>query len=73
MVYNNLDSQIFNTSITLGFSIPEDLMQPAVRVGGKALSAWTEGPIDRWNGQYFRREGKILFVTVQPNSIVEFH
>ncbi len=73
VVYNNLDSQIFNTSITLGFSIPEDLMQPAVRVGGKALSAWTEGPIDRWNGQYFRREGKILFVTVQPNSIVEFH
>ena len=73
VVYNNLDCQIFNTSITLGFSIPEDLMQPTVQVGGKTLCPWTEGPIDRWNSQYFRREGKTLLVTVQPNSIVEFH
>jgi hypothetical protein len=73
VVYNNLDSQIFNTSITLGFSIPEDLMQPTVQVGGKTLSPCTEGPIDRWNSQYFRWEGKTLLVTVQPNSIVEFH
>ena len=31
-----------------------------------------EGPTDRWDAQYVRRAGDQMFVTVKPNTILEF-
>lgn len=69
-VYNDLDLKVFNNSITLEFSFPE---QDGIRVqsGGNPLPERTAGPADRWTNEYFRREGGRLFVTVRPNTILE--
>ena len=70
VVYNDLDSKIFNNSLTLEFSFPENV---ALFSQGKPLAAWNQQVLtDRWNSEYFRREGEKVFVTLQPNTILEF-
>ncbi len=68
-IFNRLDNKIFNGSITLRFrsSAPQ-----RVRVDGKELSECAAGPVARWDGQYFRIDGRDLLVTIQTNTILEF-
>jgi peptidoglycan/xylan/chitin deacetylase (PgdA/CDA1 family) len=70
-VYNELDSRIYNNSVTLEFSVPEK-GKIQVAAGGKAISERSAGITDRWSDEYFRRGGKTLFVTVRPNTVLEF-
>jgi peptidoglycan/xylan/chitin deacetylase (PgdA/CDA1 family) len=69
-VYNDLDPKIYNNSVTLEFSAPE---QESVQVksGDTVLPERAAGVTDRWTEQYFRREGGRLFVTIHPNTILE--
>jgi hypothetical protein len=68
-VFNRLDSKVYSGSITLRFRAS---MATRVIVDGKELSERVAGPVERWDGQYFRRDGGDLLVTIRPNTIVEF-
>jgi peptidoglycan/xylan/chitin deacetylase (PgdA/CDA1 family) len=69
VVYNDLDPKIYDMSITLEFTAP-----PMVRVfvNGKRLQERKHGVIDRWTGQYYRRELNQVYVTIRPNTVLEF-
>lgn len=69
-VFNNLDPKVYNNSITLAFSLASGL-KTQVFVDGKPLPR-KQGMTDRWNTEYFRREGEKLWVTMRPNRILEF-
>ena len=68
-VSNNLDRKIYNGSITLHFSAPAGV---TVLSSGRKLAERTEGLTDRWNEEYFRRDGENVYVTVLSNTTVEF-
>jgi hypothetical protein len=68
-VYNELDPQIYDGSVTLEFAVPEE-SAVQVLVNGKALAEPPAGPTVDWRGEYFRREGAKVHVTVKPNTIV---
>jgi hypothetical protein len=72
VVYNSLDPQIFDGSITVKFSLPAATRVVEISAGVSRLSQRNREAADRWNTSYFRREGATLIVTVQPNSIVDF-
>ena len=67
-VFNDLDPKIYLNSITLQFTAPA---KTRVFSGGKPLAERETGLTDRWSDEYFRREGKALYVTVRPNTILE--
>jgi hypothetical protein len=67
-VFNDLDPKIYQNSITLQFTAPAGAH---VLSGGKSLPERGNGLTDRWSDEYFRREGKTLYVTVRPNTILE--
>jgi hypothetical protein len=71
-VYTHLDPKIFNNSITLAFFVPKTIAKVTTLVGGKALPERSQGLTDRWNSEYYRREGETLYVTVRPNTLLEF-
>lgn len=68
-VFTQLDPKIYNGSISLEFEVTE----PVRVIGdGRELAEYISRPLDRWDGQYFRRvDGRIL-LTTPPNTIVEF-
>jgi Predicted xylanase/chitin deacetylase len=68
-VSNNLDRKVYNGSITLEFRAPAGT---TVLSNGKRLSERTKQVTDRWNEEYFRREGETVYVTVRPNTTLEF-
>lgn len=68
-VTHDLNRTIYNGSITLEFEAPPGAM---VQANGKSLPERTNEIADRWNQEYFRREGNRLLVTVQPNTRLEF-
>ena len=68
-VFNQLDRKVYNGSITLRF---RSSVAMQVTVNGNELTEYAAGPVSRWDGQYFRRDGEDSLVTVQPNSVVEF-
>lgn len=68
-VVNDLDPKIYRNSITLQFAAPANV---TVTANGKALPARKAGPTTRWDEEYVRREGRTLFVTVRPNTVIEF-
>jgi peptidoglycan/xylan/chitin deacetylase (PgdA/CDA1 family) len=68
-VFNQLDRKVYDGSITLRFRSSAAM---DATVNGKELTEHPTGPVARWDGQYFRRDGDDLLVTVQPNCIVEF-
>ena len=70
-VYNDLDPKIYNGSVTLEFSVPEETALQ-VLAAGKPLAEPPVGPTADWRAEYFRREGTSLYVTVMPNTIVGF-
>lgn len=69
VVSHNLDRKKYNGSITLEFAAPAGV---GVFAGGKALPERTTELTDRWTEQYFRRDGERVYVTVLPNTTVEF-
>jgi len=68
-VFNRLDPKIYNGSITLEFQADA----PArVIANGKEVAERAVGPITLWTGEYFRRVGESVLLTIRPNTIVEF-
>jgi peptidoglycan/xylan/chitin deacetylase (PgdA/CDA1 family) len=68
-VSNNLDRKIYNGSITLEFRAPAGI---TILSNGKRLTDRGKAVADRWNQEYFRREGEALYVTVFSNTMLEF-
>jgi peptidoglycan/xylan/chitin deacetylase (PgdA/CDA1 family) len=68
-VYSSLDPKIYNGSITLEF---QTRVSVAVTANGRMLAETASQPVTRWDGEYFRRTGQGLLVTVQPNTLLEF-
>ena len=68
-VCTTLDTRIYNGSITLEFQAP---VAARVTSSGTALLERPAGPTDRWTGEYVRRDGQRLYVTVKPGTTVEF-
>jgi peptidoglycan/xylan/chitin deacetylase (PgdA/CDA1 family) len=64
-----LDPKIYNGSITLDFEAHGAI---SVSTNGRKLADHGRGLTDRWNEEYFRREGEHWYVTVHPNTILEF-
>jgi peptidoglycan/xylan/chitin deacetylase (PgdA/CDA1 family) len=69
-VHHNLDPRIYDNSVTLNFVISA-ASKVAVRASGKPLPEKTAKLTDRWNTEYYRRDGAATLVTVRPNQIVE--
>jgi peptidoglycan/xylan/chitin deacetylase (PgdA/CDA1 family) len=69
-IHNNLDPAIYDNSVTLEFSILA-ARKVSVRAGDKAVAEKSAKLTDRWNAEYFRRDGDLTFVTIRPNSILE--
>jgi peptidoglycan/xylan/chitin deacetylase (PgdA/CDA1 family) len=68
-VYNDLDGKIFNGVLTLEFSVPERITPLS---HGKPILEGSPQLTDRWEHEYFRREGDRVFITIHPNTILEF-
>jgi peptidoglycan/xylan/chitin deacetylase (PgdA/CDA1 family) len=64
-----LDPRIYNGSLTLEFEAPAGT---TVSSSGRTLVDRPAGPTDRWTGEYVRRDGRRLYVTVKPNTTLEF-
>jgi hypothetical protein len=72
-VYNSLDPKIYDNCITLEFNLPA-ARSIEVRSAGKRIPQREPKQLtDRWNVEYFRREGDSTLVTLRPNTILEFH
>lgn len=68
-VYNDLDPKIFNGSVTLEFSAP---VGTRVTANGRALPERQRAAVLRWNEEFVRRDAGVLYVTVRPNTVLEF-
>jgi peptidoglycan/xylan/chitin deacetylase (PgdA/CDA1 family) len=68
-VCNPLDPKIYNGSITLEFQAQVPVI---VLADGRKLSERASGPVTSWTGEYVRRCGQSLLVTVRPNTVLEF-
>ncbi len=71
-VYNVLDPKIFTNSITLEFSLAKSAKHIVILARGRQIPEKAQGLTDRWDAEYYRRDGQTVFVTVRPNTIVEF-
>ena len=52
--------------------IPGAARALTVTSSGRRLAERAAAVTDRWTGEYVRRDGERLFVTVKPNTTVEF-
>lgn len=68
-VSHPLDPNIYNGSITLEFETSAPVRPMA---DGEELPERAAGPVQRWDGRYYRRAGDSLLLTIRPNTIVEF-
>ena len=66
---NHLDPKIYSGSITAEFVAPAGI---AILSGGRKLAERADAIADRWDAEYFRREGGRLYVTARSNTILEF-
>ena len=69
-VHNTLDPKVYDNAVTLAFAVPAT-SAVSVRAGGRALPEKASKLTDRWNAEYYRRDGSSTFVTLRPNQIVE--
>jgi peptidoglycan/xylan/chitin deacetylase (PgdA/CDA1 family) len=67
-VSHTLDPKVYDGSVTLEFEIPAGFV---IRSSGKPVAERTSASVDRWNGEYFRRAGDRVFITVRPNTNLE--
>lgn len=68
-VAHDLDAKMYSTSVTLEFRAPGEWR---VEVNGVPLVERSGRLTDRWNEEYWRRSGEIVYVTVKPKAIVKF-
>ena len=68
-VHNRLDPAVYDNAVTLAFVIPA-AMKVVVRAGTRTIAEKVAGTTDRWNVEYFRRNGTTTLVTIRPNTIV---
>jgi peptidoglycan/xylan/chitin deacetylase (PgdA/CDA1 family) len=68
-VYNSLDPEIYNGSVTLEFRTQTPV---TVMANGSRLAERAFGPVTRWDGAYLRVAGYSLLITVRPNTLLEF-
>jgi len=68
-VVNRLDPRIYNGSVTLEFQCRQPVH---VSADGKKLPALSSAPVDSWVGECVQRQGDRLWVTIRPNTILEF-
>lgn len=68
-VFNPLDAKVFNGSVTLEFRAHTPVN---VFAGARPLAEGGAGPVTSWRGEYMRRAGQNLLITVQPNTVVTF-
>jgi peptidoglycan/xylan/chitin deacetylase (PgdA/CDA1 family) len=66
---NQLNPKIYNGSITLDFIAPANT---TVLSDGKKLAEQPGAVADRWDQEYFRREGEHVYVTVKAKTTLEF-
>jgi hypothetical protein len=66
-VSNPLDLKIYNGSVTLLFDSPR--VKRVIASGAPLLEF--SGIADRWETQYYRRDGRLLYITVKPNTTLE--
>lgn len=66
---NQLDPKIYSGSMTLEFIAPPNTV---VLSNGRKLAEQSDSLTDRWDEEYFRREGEHLYVTVKARTILEF-
>jgi hypothetical protein len=69
-VSNNLDRKVYSGSLTLEFSAPAGMT--ILSDGRKLAERGKDEMTDRWNQEYFRRDGAHLYVTVLSNTTLEF-
>lgn len=67
-VSTTVDTKVHNSSVTIELEAPAGA---TVTASGRKLAERPAGPTDRWTGEYVRRDGQRLFVTVKPNTTVE--
>ncbi len=68
-VSNGLDPKIYDGSLTLEFRAPAGV---TIASNGKRLAERTNELTDRWNQEYFRRDGDRVYVTVRSNTTLVF-
>ncbi|HLJ59664.1 MAG TPA: polysaccharide deacetylase family protein [bacterium] len=68
-VVNRLDPRIYNGSVTLEFHTTASV---CVIARGSELPERAPAPVDRWDGEYVRRTDERLWLTIRPNTVVEF-
>ncbi len=68
-VTHDLDPRAYGVSATLEFTAPAG-WAPALE--GRALPERSSGLTDRWDQEYFRREGGAVYVTVKPRAVIAF-
>jgi hypothetical protein len=68
-VVHRLDPTIYNGSITLEFQARGPTR---VIANGREVGERPAGPVSRWDGEYLRRAGERILLTVRPNTLVEF-
>lgn len=62
-VENGLSPRMYPTSVTLEFAAPTGWAP-------EGLPERAAGVTDRWDGEYYRRDGDKLYVTVRPKAVV---
>ena len=70
-VAHDLPPHIFPNSVTLEFAFAAP-GQWDVEANGRPLPERSTGLTDRWDQEYFRRQGDVMFVTVRPKAILQF-
>lgn len=68
-VHHDLDPAIYDNAVTLHFVIAE-AHGVEVHAGDTPIAVKNSPMTDRWNTQYYRRDGDATLVTVRPNQIV---
>jgi peptidoglycan/xylan/chitin deacetylase (PgdA/CDA1 family) len=66
---SQLDPRIYGGSITLDFIAPGET---TILSNGRKLAGQSGSVTDRWDQEYFRREGEHIYVTVKAKTILEF-
>ena len=70
-IYNDLDPQIYDQSITLEFRIPAQRPVMISSGGFPLRKRKKEQLVDEWDAEYYKREGDKTLITLHPNTILE--
>ena len=68
-VVHDLDPAVFPNSVTLEFELTAEVTQ--VKTGRGIIAATLPGPTYGWNHEFYRVDGNRLFVTLQPDTVLD--